>query len=485
MALRPALTLTLAISTLLPACSDDPVPVDPPAIAWSDCGGGFECATFSVPFSHDAPDGRTFALPLVRRPALDPSTRIGSLLVNPGGPGGSGVAWVRAASFFLPPSIQDRFDLVGFDPRGQAESVPGIDGPDELDPFVSLDFTPDDDTERAELLARTDAFVAGCEQKSGDVLKFVGTDHIVRDIDLLREALGEEKLSFLGLSYGTFLGAMYAETYPDHVRALVLDGALDPAISGDAFIEGQALGFEGALDAFLTDCAANDACAFHSGGDPFSAYDALRDAIEKAPLPAPPGSGRALGPGAFAYAVSVPLYRRSRWKTLAAALAEAAAGDGAALLELADGYLGRKKDGTYGDSLADYYGVLSIDFPFAADAAVYESMTNDLLVKAPRLGAYFPYSALASARWPVEAWRSPGPVSAVGAPPILVVGATNDPATPYAWSVALAGELSSGVLLTREGEGHISFLTGNDCVDRAIADYLVDLAVPPKGSTCP
>ncbi len=465
-------------------CSDDVAPKDPEAtIAWADCGGGFECATFEVPYDHDKPDGRVFTLPLIRRPAKNPDIRIGSLLFNPGGPGGSGISFVKAAWIAIPPAIADRFDLVGFDPRGQAGSTPSIDCVDDLGSFISLDPTPEDATSVQQIDNESKAFVAGCQERSADVLPYVGTNNIIRDMDVLRSALGDEKLTYMGFSYGTFLGTMYADAYPDHVRALVLDAALDPSLDGLSFIEGQGRAFEAELEAFLDDCAANTACAFYSAGDPRTAYDAIVASIEASPMPAM-GTNRFVGPGEMAYAVSAPLYRPTSWKKLAEALAKAAKGDGSGLLSLSDGYVERKTDGSYGGTLEVYYGVLSVDTPFPKDVNVYDALTKKLETEAPRLGAYFPFSSYPSALWPVSSWRTPGPIAAAGAPPILVVGSTSDPATPYAWGVSLAKQLSSGVLLTREGHGHVSYLRGSTCIDNAVMDYLVDLKVPADGTVC-
>lgn len=476
----------MVFSSVLAGCSDDVQQTVPQesAIAWEDCGGGFECANFVVPYDHDVPDGRVFTLPLVRRPARIPEKRIGSMLLNPGGPGGSGVATVKASWIAMPQAIGERFDLVGFDPRGQAGSSPRIDCLDDLAPLIALDLTPNDPAELQNIEDETIAFIAGCEKRSRDFLPYVGTDKTIRDMDLLREALGDEKLTYLGFSYGTFLGTMYANVFPDRVRALVLDAALDPALDGVTFIEGQARGFEAELEAFLDDCAANMASPFYSGGDPRAAYDAILTSIEMAPMPAM-GTNRFVGPGEFSYAVSAPLYRPNQWKKLAEALALASAGDASGLLSLADGYVERGKDGTYGDSLEVYYGVLSVDAPFPKDAAVYETLTKKLEVDTPRLGAYFPFTAYPSGQWPVASWREPAAIVAEGAAPILVVGSTSDPATPYAWGVSLAKQLSSGVMLTRQGHGHVSFLRGNTCIDNAVADYLVDLKVPMDGMVCP
>jgi pimeloyl-ACP methyl ester carboxylesterase len=473
-------------SPLLSGCSDDGQQNVPPApaITWVDCGGGFECANFEVPYDHDAPDGRVFTLPLIRRPARIPEMRIGSLLLNPGGPGGSGVATVKASWIAMPQAIGERFDLIGFDPRGQAGSTPKIDCLDDLGPLVGLDLTPNDPAELQSIEDETAAFVAACNERSGEWLPYVGTDNVIRDMDVLRAALGDEKLTYLGFSYGTFLGTMYANAYPDRVRALVLDAALDPSLDGVKFIEGQARGFEAELDAFLDDCAVKPACPFYSAGDPHGAYDAILAAIEMAPMPAK-GTNRFVGPGELAYAVSAPLYRPGSWKKLAEALALAAMGDSSGLLDLADGYVERSNDGQYGDTLEVYYGVLSVDAPFPKDPAIYDALTKKLEMETPRLGAYFPFTAYPSGQWPVTSWREPGPIAAEGSAPILVVGATSDPATPYAWGVSLAKQLSSGVLLTREGHGHVSFLRGNTCIDTAVTDYLVDLQVPMAGTVCP
>ncbi len=480
---RFAAVLSL-VSFLITGCSDDATPVKPAvAIDWAECGGGFECATFDVPYDHDAPDGRIFTLPLVRRPARNPDERIGSILVNPGGPGGSGVAWVRGRWILMPAAISDKFDLVGFDPRGQAGSEPSIDCADDLAALVALDLTPSDANEVQTVEKEVDAFVQACQSRSGEMLPYVGTDNVVRDMDLLRQALGDEKLTYLGFSYGTFIGTMYADRYPDRVRALVLDSALDPSLDGLTFIEEQGRSFDAELNAFLADCAVDTTCAFHSGGDPAAAYDAILASIEMAPMPAV-GTGRVVGPGEFAYAVSAPLYQPSQWKRLGEALALGAMGDGSGLLGLSDGYVDRSSDGTYGDSLEVYYGVISIDSPYPAETSAYETLAKKLEIDVPRLGAFFPFTALPSGRWPTASWRSPGPVSAEGAAPILVVGNTSDPATPHAWAVSLANQLSSGVLVTREGRGHIAFLRGNTCVDTAVTNYLVDLVVPEDGTVC-
>ncbi|EYF00134.1 alpha/beta hydrolase [Chondromyces apiculatus] len=478
---RPSAALLLVGSLALPCaagCSDEALPGP-----WEDCYDVFECAHLEVPLDHEAPSGPTLTVSLLRRPADQPHLRRGSLVVNPGGPWGSGTSWVRGRADALPPTIRALYDVVGFDPRGSGESEPGVDCIDDIGAYAALDLTPDDAAEREAIVASTDALVAGCSARSGDLLPYMGTDQVARDLDQMREALGDEKLTFLGFSYGTFLGAVYADLFPDRVRALVLDAALDPTLSGEEYIRQQGLSFEAQLDDFLSDCADDASCPFHADGDSAGAYDAIRASVEAAPMPASDGS-RMLGPGEFAYGVASALYSPTAWRRLARALALAGEGDATGLLELSDGYLEREDSGAYGNGLEVYYAVTSVDGPFATEPSVYEDLVAEMAVTAPRLGVYFPYTAFPSARWPVSPWRSTGAIRAEGAPPILVVGTSRDPATPYAWSVALAEQLESGVLLTREGQGHAAFLKGNACIDGAITRYLVDGVVPEDGTVC-
>lgn len=485
---RALSALLLPASALLGGCADIEESTPAPAIAWADCesNAAFDCGSLSVPVDYADPYGPKFEVPVIRSRALDPDRRIGSIVLNPGGPGGSGVQLAKVASLVFAPDLRDRFDLVGFDPRGEVDSTPAIDCVDDLDAFVALDTTPDDSAEEKALLDRSQALATGCEERSGDLLRFVGTDSIVRDMDQLRRALGDEKLTYLGFSYGTFLGAIYADTFPDKVRALVLDGAIDPTLTSETMIEGQALGFEGELEEMLAWCAGYSMCPLGMIGgapsDPTAVYDELLARVESSPLPA---GDRQVGPGEFSYAVSAALYQPARWPDLADALALAATkGDGAALLDLCDGYTGRNGDGTFDNGLEVYYAVTSIDTTTSRDIDSVAALAASVKEKAPRIGAYLPYSILPSALWPAEPWRASGPVTAPGAPPILVVGSTRDPATPYVWSRALSEQLPGGVLLTRDGDGHTAFLHGNDCIDAAVIDYLVNLKPPPAGTLC-
>lgn len=478
--------VSLALPLSLLGCADIEDPLPPPEIEWSECEGTdlVECGTLTVPRDYDDPYGPTFDLPVVRRPAADPSARIGSIVFNPGGPGGSGAQFAALAWLIVPPVLRDRFDLVGFDPRGEAASTPVIACLDDPTPFVALDPTPDSGAEREAILRESKALAEGCAERSGDLLRFIGTNSIVRDMDQLREALGEEKLTYVGFSYGTFLGAIYADTFPERTRALVLDAVVDPALTAEQMIYGQALGFEGELSAFFDKCGADETCAFYSDGDPAAAYDLIQAAVETSPLPAPPGGDRALGPGEFSYGVAAALYRPSGWKNLAQALAKARDGDGSGLLSLADGYLDRRDDGTYSNGLDVYYAVTSVDTSSSRDPEILFAVAEEAKKNAPRIGAYLPNSSMPSLFWPVAPWRKAGPVTAKGAPPILIVGGTNDPATPYSNAVALSKQLPGSVLLTRDAHGHTSFLAGSSCIDDAVSDYLVDLALPEADKVC-
>ena len=257
---------------------------------WTSCGDGFQCAHLPVPLT-SSPHSPTISLALARLPAADPSERIGSLVVNPGGPGASAVEYVREGAKMLPATIRDHFDVVGFDPRGVAGSAP-IVCTSRLDPLYNLQFAPVNNAAYQALVAGFKTFVAQCEQKAGKELPYVSTERTAQDMDRVRAALGDPKLTYLGYSYGTYLGALYADRYPTRIRAMVLDGAVDPTLSAAAGEIQQAQGFEHDLDLFLQNCSVDTSCTFHSGGDAGAAYDALRARLNTTSLPAS-GAARA------------------------------------------------------------------------------------------------------------------------------------------------------------------------------------------------
>jgi pimeloyl-ACP methyl ester carboxylesterase len=455
------------------------------SLRWRACGAPFECATLTVPLDHANPGGRTIDLGLIRLPAKDAAGRIGSLVTNPGGPGGSGVDFVRNSGASVFSRLQERFDIVSFDPRGVGESSPisCLSG-SEMDELISLDPTPDTGGERDALIEGAREFVMGCERESGDILPFLSTDAVARDLDLIRAALGEDRLTYLGFSYGTFLGTVYASLYPDRIRAFVLDGAVDATLDTEAQLTEQATGFEQALDRFLADCAKRPACSFHEGGNTAAAFDALMERIDDSALPAvATRDSRPVGPGEAFNAMVVAMYDKSLWDALAQGLALAERGDGSILLLLSDALTERQPDGSYGSLIPVLNATNCLDYPAPTDVAFYDGLAMRLEQKAPRFGEAFGYS-FTCAFWPIRSERSLDPIAATGAPPLLVVGSTGDPATPYEWSVKLAAQLESGVLLTRDGEGHTAYGGTSACIDGAVDAYLIDLSVPKDGTVC-
>jgi len=432
----------------------------------------------------DDPSQGTIDLALTRRRAGSGSDRIGSLVVNPGGPGASAVDYLQAAAGQLPASVRARFDLVAFDPRGVGRSRPVRCGTTaELDRYFGLDPSPDDAAELAALERGNETFVAGCAARSGATLPHVSTADAARDLDRVRAALGDDKLTYLGYSYGTSLGAAYLDRFPTKVRAMVLDGGLDPTLTWDRLLEGQSRGFDRALEAFLANCE-RVRCSYRQAvtGDLGAAYDRLAASVERRPLS---GDGsREVGPAEFSLGVGAGLYSRSDgWPAIAEALTAAEDGDGSILLALNDSYLDRGEDEYENVSEANL-SVNCIDRPWPRQTAPYLALAERVRRDAPRFGPAIALSGLACADWPVPPVSTPHAVSGTGAPPVVVIGTTGDPATPYAWSVALAEQLESGVLLTYRGDGHTVYRTGAPvCLLEPVDRYLIT-AAPPQPRTC-
>ncbi len=395
-------------------------------LTWTPCGAPIECTVFQVPIDESHPDQGSFSLPAARSPAR--SERVGVLFVNPGGPGGSGVALAEEAPKFFPMEVVDRFDIIGFDPRGAAGSKPGVECVDSLDAYVALDLSPDTDAERQALLDVNRALDEGCEKRSGDILPFIGTERVARDMDRLRDALGEEKISYLGYSYGTFLGALYADAFPDRVRVMVLDGAIDPAKTGSEAILGQAFGFEDQLDAFL-DAQKKDAMSpFFEDGKSDTEFDALMAQIDAHPIPDHPKKGppRSLGPGEAWWGVTEALYDERNWPFLAQALADAEDKSATRLLEFTDEASGRSSDGTYDNSFVAFLAISNVDVAWPTTMAAYDELADEVRKTAPRLGVGLVYSSVSPIFWPIPAQRKAAPIAADKAPPIVVIGNTGD-----------------------------------------------------------
>jgi pimeloyl-ACP methyl ester carboxylesterase len=312
----------------------------------------------------------------------------------------------------------------------------------------------------------------------------MSTADAAKDMDRIRAALGEQKLSYFGFSYGTFLGTTYAGLFPQNVRALVLDGAIDPNITGDELSREQAIGFENALKAFLDDCASNPSCAFYNNGNPGAALDELMKQIDAKSIPsiAIPDS-RLVGPGEAFTGVLEAMYSKQLWPVLAQGLALAQQGDGAVLLALSDSYNERDQSGQYSNLAAVNNAVNCLDYKSPMDVGAYTQQATELEKVSPHFGEAIAYLGLTCAFWPVHATRDPGIITAAGSPPILVVGTTGDPATPYVWAQNLAKELQNGVLLTRKGEGHTAY-GDSTCIQNHVDQYLITLQTPPANTVC-
>lgn len=460
-----------------------PVEAAAPAIDWAPCddGPGLDCGTLAVPLDHADPDGELIDIALVRQPATgDPTDRIGSLVINPGGPGGSGVDAIDTLRVTIPAEVTEVFDLVGFDPRGVGASSP-IECDLAHDDGVELVPAGDRATWEAQL-ARLEQQLATCTAEPEALFAAVGTNNAARDLDLIREAVGDEQLTFLGFSYGSRLGATYAELFPERVRALVLDGALKPSTDLRAIFDEQAGGFDRAFGNFADACDADPDCLLREIGPTRDVVAALRDELVEIGSFTTDDPARVLTAGEFDLGIIAALYSKASWPFLAQGLylAETNA-DGTLLQVLGDSFLGRRADGSYSNlsesnafiNCADDPSRLTVDEAWArADAlgARSEQFGTRLRATTGCLGLPDPVDPLVL-----------GP--AAGAPPILVIGTTGDPATPYEWAIELADFLDSGVLYTVEAEGHTAY-TSAQCANDVVNAYLIDLVVPEPGASC-
>ena len=448
-------------------------PVTP--IAWSPCNGDLQCGTLVVPLDDTHPAGPTIPIAVARHPAEDPAARIGSLVIDPGGPGVSGIDDMANELSALTPQLLDDFDIVLFDPRGVERSDPVTCG--AATGSAPADPAPVTPGQQAATIAGLRQFAAACEKASANVLPYVGSVEVARDMDRLRQALGDSGLTYMGQSYGSLLGLTYAALFPTHIRAMVLDSVIDPALSFDQITQGQANGFEAMLNAFFTWCAGNAACPWRPAGDPTAAVTALLAAAADAPAPA--GGGAVAGVGQLYDALLDGLYSQSDWPQLGSALAADADGNGAPIVAMSGSY------NNGGSSNADdaAQAIDCLDHPVSRNLESYGALAHSLEATAPVFGPLLAWGEAGCAVWPAPPTRTVGPVAAPGAPPILVVGTTDDPATPYAWAVSVSKELDHGVLLTRDGEGHVAYFS-SACVRDDVQTYLVSGVTPPPGTTC-
>jgi len=477
-----------AVNPIVPDPAADPTfaTVYAQRVSWSNCETTFECAKVTVPIDWAAPTGPSLQLALMRLPATDPAHRIGSLLINPGGPGASGLDLVRSAADIFDAKVRARYDIVGFDPRGVGSSDPvHCLSAAKLNTFLTINNAPDTPAAVAALQAIDAQFGAGCTARSGPLLQHVGTREAARDLDVLRAVVGDDKLNYLGFSYGTYLGSFYAGMFPQRVGRLVLDGALDPSLDSVALTEVQAAGFQDAFNRFADHCAASTQCPIGGSREEITQrVIALFDKLNAAPLRT--AKGRLLTEADAVTGLAYAMYLPELWDSEVSALTDAYAGRGDILLGLADQLLARNTDGSFKDNSNEAnYAVNCLDHP--GDDTPDEARASIPALKQASVvfGVHFGWSSLPCASLPaLTPAPVPGPISAVGAAPILVVGTTHDPATPYAWARALANQLKSGVLLTRDGDGHTAYGRGNTCVDSAVDNFLLTGHPPGNGTRC-
>ncbi|MFZ9232160.1 MAG: alpha/beta hydrolase [Ilumatobacteraceae bacterium] len=452
-----------------------------PTIDWSDCGSDLECGYVDVPIDYSDPNSEMTSIYVTRHLASNSDERIGTLLVNPGGPGFGGSILAERAENIFSSDLIDRFDILGFDPRGTGESQPAIDCIDDYDPyFAGGDITPDTQQEKDEIIDSTRSFTEECFARSGDILPYVGTNNVARDMDMIRRALGEEKISYFGFSYGSELGSVWATMFPHTVRAAVLDGATDPEADG---IEGtlqQNKGFETSIETFLAGCSRDRSCAFHNDGDAEGAFDALMANLDENPIPTVAGRPD-LTRGMALTAVAQAMYSSDYWDFLAQGLDAAQKDDGSALLELFDLYFQRRDDGTYGNELEAFLNILCADDPTRMTIEEADAQTPRFNENAPRFspGTTGDYNCVF---WP-EALDPRIDITGIGAGPIVVIGTTGDAATPLEGTRNMARVLEDGRLIVVTAENHTGY-TSDTCAQNLVDTYLIDLVAPDEETNC-
>ncbi len=455
-------------------------------LVWKSCGNN-ECTKLLVPVDYAKPDGDTIQLAVVKVPAKGRSK--GALVVNPGGPGGSGVDYALAADFIVGAPVRKAYDIVGFDPRGVGRSAPITCVKDsELDAFLAFDPTPDDPAEEQAFSDNAKSFASSCAQNAGPLLPHVSTVDAAKDMDVLRAALGETKLNYLGKSYGTFLGSTYAGLFPKNVGRFVLDGVVPPELTNEQLNLGQAEGFERATRAWAQSCVDTGDCVLGSSVD--EVMQGLRDlftTIDQSPVSDTGDSSvPRLTEGWASTGVAYAMYDESLWPKLDDALRALVENkDGSELMSMADSYADRDKGGGYSDNIMQViYAVNCLDRPDTASLADHERQATEAEKVAPTWGAFLMWSSMPCAFWPDKPAAPPAKISAEGSGLIVVVGTTRDPATPYEWSVMLNKELANSTLITFDGDGHTAYTRSNSCVDNAIDAYYVKGTPPPADLKC-
>lgn len=453
---------------------------------WSICYDNFECAELDVPIDYNAINTGTFQISVLRYAAQERKTRIGSLIINPGGPGASGVDYAYNAEYIFDPELTDRYDIVGFDPRGVARSQPiRCLTDEEVDANYAEDGKPDNDAEFQDTLKVSKEFIDKCVAKNEYLTSF-STANAARDMDILREALGDRKLNYMGKSYGTYLGALYAYLFPNKIGRVILDGAVDPTISNYEQIKTQAIGFDRALTAFLKDCSQSINCPLPRNVNQARAkLLEIYDAAAKKPLPVKnKNEKRTVSETLLVLGTASALYDSYEgWPELRRAISEALKGYGDTFLELADIYTGRQEDGAYPNNEFDSGAIIDcLDFPESRSINQIRRDGEKIALEAPVFGPYISLSGLTC-----KYLTSPTPTIIERTntnATIVIIGTTGDPATPYAWAKGLGRLLTNSQLLTYVGDGHTGQGRGNACIDDAVNNFYLTGTLPAKNLRC-
>lgn len=495
-----------AIATLaLAGCSSTPEPTPPATpepietttapddplasfydqeLNWRNCGNA-ECARVEVPLNYQDPGAGTIELSMTMVPAREES--IGALFVNPGGPGGSAFDYAKAADFIVTPAIRDSFDIVGVDPRGVGGSEPVKCLTDsQIDEIFAADGTPDTTQEQQQLIDDSNSIAQSCEENASAIWQHMDTVSTARDMDILRAVLNQPVLNYLGKSYGTSIGATYAELFPQRVGRMVLDGALPVGLSQEEITYGQAVAFEQGVANFANYCAELDDCPFLGTAEEVVAQlRSFLNNLDQSPLPT--RSDRELTESLGSYAILSFLYfPETDYPRLQQALSTAVNNDdGTALLALVDERVNRGQDGRYLDNSTDaFYAVSCADLPYDGTAQDAQRLAQEWSIDAPTFGPALAWGMLVCADWPAPAHETITSVTADGSAPILVVSTAGDTATPHQWGIDLAAEIANGHLVTWDAFNHTAYLEGSNCIDDAVDNYLLAGELPPSDLVC-
>ncbi len=459
-------------------------------LSWSTCEKTFECATLSVPADYAHPTRQTLSISVIEMRATNPNP-IGDIVLNPGGPGASGISFLTESVQSFPASLRQNFNLVSFDPRGVGASDPvNCTNAAGMRALIALNPSPTSDAQIRQVVAGVKSFIKGCETETpAFILDNVSTLNTVRDLDRLRIALGEPKLNYFGFSYGTYIGELYVKLFPHNFRTMVLDGVVDPALSTTDSNLQQAVGFERDLQDFYAWCPTNSVCNKDFPKGVKGTLTRLLTQFQQgasvpAQLAALYGGTVKVNYGVLTTAVAASLYSNQQWPDLAKAIAAAYRGNGNLLAAIAYSYAGLQQDGTFSNMTAANIATGCEDNRAPTSIAQYKALAATMAKSAPVFGASEAWGTITCTYWPVKPSSSPAAIANHSSTPILVVGSTGDPATPYSGAVHVAKELGNAVLLTRNGPGHTAYLFSS-CVRNWTDRYLMTTAVPPRGTICP